>query len=69
MPARAMLPRLGSAAALSLGRVFAGASEAVAAGTSTAYMHTNCVANAAGFFNNVRTPAALLTIPALTALW
>jgi hypothetical protein len=33
------------------------------------YTHINCVANAAGFFNNVRTPAALLVIPALNSLW
>ena len=33
------------------------------------YNHINCVANAAGFFNNVRTPAALLIMPALNALW
>lgn len=30
---------------------------------STQYADVNCVANAAAFFNNVRTPAALLTIP------
>ena len=33
------------------------------------YNNINCVNNAAAFFNNVRTPAALLVIPALNALW
>ena len=36
---------------------------------SNPYTHINCVANAAGFFNNVRTPASLLVIPAINSLW
>ena len=33
------------------------------------YNHINCVNSASGYFNNVRTPAALLVIPALNSLW
>lgn len=36
---------------------------------SNPYNHINCVANAAGFFNNIRTPATLLVIPAINSLW
>mmetsp|Transcript_6253 Transcript_6253/g.13632 ORF Transcript_6253/g.13632 Transcript_6253/m.13632 type:complete len:278 (-) Transcript_6253:214-1047(-) len=52
-----MLPRLSDLAATST------------AGMANPYTHINCVANAAGFFNNIRTPATLLVIPALNSLW
>jgi hypothetical protein len=34
-----------------------------------AYNHLNCVDAATAFFNNVRTPATLLVIPAINNLW
>ena len=36
---------------------------------SSLYNQVNCVSAATEFFNNVRTPAALLIIPALNSLW
>ena len=33
------------------------------------YNHINCVSAASEFFNNIRTPAALLIVPAMNSLW
>ena len=43
--------------------------ESTSADPTGAYNHINCVVNAAAFFNNVRTPATLLVIPAFNSLW
>ena len=55
--ARWMLPRLQDLVA------------PLGADPTQSYNHINCVPSANAFFNNVRTPAALLVIPALNSLW